>query len=238
MAVDMRNVYIIRLNSSKLSGTLSQNAYDSVMEFGITPNYFDGIERNDADVVLKKFGLKVVKTVEMEPAGTRGCLASHYSLWVKSVEIGEPIVVMEHDGLMIRDIREVMSMVNDACHFDPKDTADPLYQTEVYTDEGIGVKEYIKIRRKGLAKIIGMKNVSPGPSIDKFKGGYGYVITPKGASKLIEYYKNNEIPAADTAITKKAIDLQITLSTYIRLHPYYKDARTILDFSTRKREDL
>jgi len=234
----MIKVYIIRLNSSILSKTLSQDAYDSVTKFDITPNYFNGIERNDAGGVLENFGLKVVKSVEMEPAGTRGCLASHYSLWIKSLEMGEPIVVMEHDGLMLRDIREVFGMVDDTCHLDPKDTADPLYQTEVYLDEGVGIKDYIKIRRPGLSEIIGIKNVSPGPSVTKFKGGYGYVITPKGASKLIEYYKVNEIPAADTAISKKAVNLQITLSTYVRLHPYYKEARTILDYSTRKREDL
>jgi GR25 family glycosyltransferase involved in LPS biosynthesis len=234
---NMPDVYIIRLDSSKLSKTLSQDAYDSVTKFDITPKYFGGIERNDADRVLNKFGLKPVKSVEMEPAGTRGCLASHYILWVKAIETGEPIVVMEHDGLMLRDVREILYMVDDTCHLDPKDTADPLYQSEVYFDEGIGVKEYIKIRREGLSEIIGIKNLA-GTSTVKFKGGYGYVITPKGASKLIEFYKVNEIPAADTAITKNVVNLQITLSTYVRLHPYYKDARTILDFSTRKREDL
>lgn len=233
----MTKLYIIRLKSSKLSETLAHDAYVSTQKFDVEPNYFDGIERHKADEVLKFFGLKPEMKVAMEYSGTRGCLASHYSLWVKCHEMGEPVVVMEHDGLMIKEIKNIIKDVDDVCHLDPRDTADPLYNEYVLIDDGMGVKEYIKARRPGLSKMIGIK-ASPGPSIDKFKGGYGYVMTPKGAGKLIDYYKNKEIPAADTAICKLAVNLQITLSTHIRLHPYYKDARTILDFSTRKREDL
>lgn len=234
----MTKVYIIKLKSSKLSETLANDAYISTQKFNVEAKYFDGVERYKADDVLNFFGLKPQMRVAMEYAGTRGCLASHYSLWVKCQESGEPLVVMEHDGLMIREVENIVQKVDDVCHLDPRDTADPLYEKNVITDEGVGVKEYIKIRRAGLADIIGIKNVSPEHSVNQFKGGYGYVITPKGANKLIDYYKNNEIPAADSAISKLAVNLQVTLSTHVRLHPYYKDARTILDFSTRKREDL
>jgi len=234
----MINAYIIRLSNSELSKTLADEAFKSARRFEVNPIYFEGIDRKDADSVLSKFGLKCDRLLNEEPSGSRGCLASHYSLWLKAIESGEPIVVMEHDGVVIREISDVSMMVDDVCHLDPKDTADPLYSKQVFNHHGVGVKEYFKSRRPDLGEIIGIKNVSNKPSTDKFKGGYGYVITPKGATKLVDYYKTNEIPSADTAISKNAVNLQITLSTHIRLNPYYKDARTILDFSTRKREDL
>jgi len=50
-------------------------------------------------------GLKQHPYGRLEPCA--GCAMSHYLLWCKCVELGEPILILEHDAVFIRPLPEV-----------------------------------------------------------------------------------------------------------------------------------
>lgn len=225
--------YTIRLKNSNLSNILANDSFNSALNFGLDAKYFDAIQPELADETLKKYGVVLNYTHANRHLGTRGCLASHYSLWIKTMEIAEPILILEHDGIVIKDIHGIVGMVENACHLDPCNIFDSNYNLDIERNFGAGVQEYLKINRP---------NTTPGAigkeTSEHFRGAYGYILTPNGAEKLTTHWKNNPATVADMCISKAVMKLQISLSTHVRLHSFYKNETTIFKMSTRKNSSL
>ena len=99
--------YIITLKDHQLSETVSKDCQNQATKFGIDVEVFDAIWGDRYQKHMKKTGLKLgrIKKGKMT-LGHYGNFFSHYYLWLKCIELGTPIIVLEHDGYFIRPIPE------------------------------------------------------------------------------------------------------------------------------------
>ena len=101
--------YVITMIGESLSEQLAQECIDSAKKFGIQPEIFPATHGDDVDKHFKEHDLKVFKKgqkrKEINP-GLKGCLLSHYRLWKKCVGLAKPIMIFEHDNIVLREIPE------------------------------------------------------------------------------------------------------------------------------------
>lgn len=99
--------------------------------------------------------------------GERGCFASHFLLWEKCVELGQPILVLEDDFVPTEHFTHALN------HF----------------NELIKGLDYLKLERRQakwfmLDKVAGFERRFV---YDNSCGATGYIITPNGAKKLLRH---------------------------------------------------
>lgn len=125
--------------------------------------------------------------IEMGTPGIIGCFDSHYRLWQKCVEIGEPILIFEDDVILVRP-------------FIPVEWVDVL---------SVAFSHY----KKMMKYINYLENPTGDPQAMMYSqasmpGNGGYAIHPHAAKKLVETYANSFLPA-DNAINQYVVRLQI-----------------------------
>lgn len=119
--------------------------------------------------------------------GVVGCFYSHLSLWIKCVELQQPIMIFEDDIVLCRNYEPVVW--NDVLILGLGKTT---YLNEPY-------KQYIE-NPVGVPAAVEYGNSS-------MPGTCGYAITPRGARKLIKTYRGYYCPS-DNAIHKFVCDIQ------------------------------
>lgn len=119
--------------------------------------------------------------------GVVGCFYSHLSLWIKCVELQQPIMIFEDDIVLYRNYEPVVW--NDVLILGLGKTT---YLNDPY-------RQYIE-SPTGIPCAVEYGNSS-------MPGTCGYAITPAGASKLIKTYRGYYCPS-DNAIHKFVCDIQ------------------------------
>lgn len=119
--------------------------------------------------------------------GVVGCFYSHLSLWIRCVELQEPIMIFEDDIVLYRNFR-------------PVEWRDVLIL-------GLGKTTYLNDPYRQY-----IDNPSGPPMAVEYNnssmpGTCGYAITPAGASKLIKTYRGYYCPS-DNAIHKFVCDIE------------------------------
>ena len=153
----------------------------------IQPELWDEFEMNHTWTVHKR-NLVGEDQGKMSKPGVIGCFYSHYSLWKKCVELGEPIMIFEDDVKFYRGWTPVewegvliLSLGKTSFLKEP-------YKT--YLEEPTGTPQPMPWRQFSM----------PGAS--------GYAIKPDAALGLVKFYKDYFYPA-DNAINKSITTLQI-----------------------------
>ena len=223
--------YIVYLSGNEFSVEMATQAEESLKEFEIEYELFDGVVGNDGIALLNSYGVNPSAHINMREwsAGTIGCLASHYLLWDKCANQNEPFLIIEQDGVVIRDPREILEEVTGVCHLDaylPFESGDDEHY-KTY-DENLkkyepGVKAHPKNYFYGGNKITG----------STFRGTYGYLITPKGAQDVLKFIKNHGAFPSDKCLCEKATDIQRANSSYVRLNKFFKTLKLQKDYSLR-----
>jgi GR25 family glycosyltransferase involved in LPS biosynthesis len=120
--------------------------------------------------------------------GVQGCFYSHYNLWKKCIDLGEPIMIFEDDVKIFRSWTPVewediliLSLGKSSFLNEP-------YQT--YLENPSGNPQPMPFRQFSM----------PGAS--------GYAIKPHAAKRLVRHYKSYFSPA-DNAINQSLVKLQI-----------------------------
>lgn len=214
--------FIIRLDGNSLSEQLADDVFKSALAVDLEPEFFSAINRTNVDEFLDSQNITVAKDKKMLEPGTRGCFASHYSLWLKCIDLDEPIVILEHDAILLKPVKKLLRKTIDVCHLDPYNPYSNSYNDDVTIDNGVGIQDYENARDKEK-RITGKY----------FRGAYGYILKPQGAQKLVEFVKNWGAFTADRTICENAVYLQCSLSSHVRLHPFFKNSQTIKQFCTR-----
>lgn len=104
------------------------------------------------------------------------CFLSHYLLWKSCIELGEPILILEHDAVFTKEI--------------------PWSSIRFEKIVNFGKPSFGKFK-------IPSGNFTSGGRIQQlfskryFPGCHGYGITPEGAREIIEYAKKNGPEPAD-----------------------------------------
>lgn len=104
---EIENTYIISLENNELSQKFTERCIDSCNKVGQTYkiwNAFDGIS---GKIIIPKHledkhylsWLKLYNT-SLTPTQV-ACFFSHFSLWCHCIEIDSPIVILEHDAIMV-----------------------------------------------------------------------------------------------------------------------------------------
>lgn len=188
-------IHLSKIQSSLESALKLQSDLKSV---DIDAELFEGTYGHEAEELIKKENRSVhnisFKGYEIDERGIAkalrpgviGCFYSHYRLWKKCVDLDETICIFEDDVNIVR----------------------PLIPVE-FDDVLITVLG----ARKNRKYLHYLHNPEGTPDAAEYQnssmpGTPGYMITPKGAKKLLKYYKHTFLPS-DNAINKSVVDIKI-----------------------------
>lgn len=207
--------YTIVLRGHDISENISIEAVAAAAQHNVELQIHDAVVGYDAPPIFEQYGItRFLNAAFLNMPGHHGCFLSHFQLWKKCVELDEPILITEHDGIFIRDI--------------PKDVND--HYTDVLRLDSYQAwkPEYEQLVQQSLSEPIGYKR--PEPHSKTYGSGpycvgyYGYMIKPSGAQKLIDHAINIGANATEMHIGMDVVDIMTTTATIIRLHPFYVNA--------------
>ena len=103
--VSVDKAYIIRIDGNEVSETMARRCAESCDAVAMPWDYFSAVDGVSGNLVFKDFPdiLKLIRvTNKTLTVAEVACFLSHFLLWVKCAEQDEPIVILEHDAIMVR----------------------------------------------------------------------------------------------------------------------------------------
>jgi GR25 family glycosyltransferase involved in LPS biosynthesis len=188
--------FVITLKDNESSVRLSNNCIESLNVNGYEAHVFDahcGEESSDfllshnvrpiSDTTVPYFDLYNRWTTVV---GTIGCFASHFDLWLKSISLNEPIIIMEHDAKILRPWNDFIW--KDVLHLDWEGSIRRRHMRGTFDEYADGIQD--SVFRMGF---------SPGEArgIVSMNCAYAYAIKPHAAEILVNDAVNNGWFAAD-----------------------------------------
>lgn len=209
--------FIITMQGEPISESLAEECMNSTQKFGIEPNIFHGVHGEQIESEWQKHNLKEFKfnqRIKKLNRGAIGCTISHLKLWKKCIQLQTPILILEHDAVMIRSIsKNILDKFEDVCNLDWLSRITSNYDVEVEQDRGQGVNLF-KEKRPPYSGLE-LYNKS------HIKGAHSYIIKPQGAQKLIDWLWAHGVLSADVVINSVACELSYTDTSYFRINPKY-----------------
>ena len=209
--------YVITMIGEGMSENLAQECIDSANKFGIQPEIFpatwgDDVEKHFVEQDLKVFK-KGQKIKEINP-GLKGCLLSHYRLWKKCIASAKPMMILEHDAIVSREVpANLLDKFEDVLHLDFASRKVTNYEDYTKIYHGDGVKQWCpKLPRLSGHELYNKTHI---------KGSHAYIIKPLGAIKMVDWVWNVGAMSPDLAMNSTAIDLRYTLTSFCRINPRY-----------------
>lgn len=226
--------YIIYMSGDDFSVKMTEETIEPLEHFNIEYELFDGVVGKKGLDVLKSFDVKPSSVVPQSEwtDGTIGCLASHYLLWQKCANQEEPFMILEQDGLLVRDPRGILPLIDSVCHLDaflPFENQEKGYDHFEWYNERI--EEYEPGVKKYPSNVFYPDNNLTG---SVFRGAYGYIMTPKGAKQILNFIKRFGAFPADRCLCERAANIQRANSTYVRLNPFFHSLNVQREFTSRK----
>lgn len=205
--------YCIALKQNSLSWRLGKECVDAALSFGVKAKMFQGVLGFDAN--FEQFGIKQLLNIKIqERVGAQGCFLSHFILWQRCLERNEPIMILEHDGLMIRPLTSLLDQSFDVCYLDPFNQFSKEYEPQV---------------RKSCRRSVQVTQAEK----DHNYGLYGYIIKPSGAKKAIDLARDRGAYSAEVHINREAkLKRVMTTETIVKLHHHYTGGKMIEDSLT------
>jgi hypothetical protein len=206
--------YCIALQENSLSWRLGNECVSAALSFGVKAKIFRGIVGFYANP--EDFGIKNLLNLKIqERIGALGCFLSHFLLWKRCVGLGSPIMILEHDGLMIRELpKNLLEQPFDVCYLDPFNQFSKEYEPQI---------------KKSLRRPVTFTKAEE----DHNYGLYGYIIKPTGAQKAIDLALTCGAYSAEVHInTESKLRRLVTSETIVKLHHHYTSGRMIEDSLT------
>ena len=210
--------FIIYLEPIDHNKTIANQAMDAAKLHNIDAVLYQGVHgKYDAPTKLMQYNLKLTQHKNRNLTdGEIGCLLSHYELWQKCVDLNEPIMILEPDGIVIRSLPDnILENFSEVLHLDP--VRSKIQPFEIAT-------KYQTLVNDGLSNSVEYFYANPngtdvaGPYL---YGTYGYCIKPLAASKLIKFIQENGVCPSDVAIGKMVVDVKSTTQTIVKIHDSY-----------------
>jgi hypothetical protein len=105
----VKSSYIIRIEGNEISENLALRCSKSCEEVGQPYEFFSAVDGTKEEIYVpeEKEVLNLLKLTNTTLTNTEiSCLLSHFLLWVKCVEFDQPIVILEHDAIMVKPYLE------------------------------------------------------------------------------------------------------------------------------------
>lgn len=104
----VENAYIIHIPSNQISVDLANRCAQSCQKINYNFKFYEGFDGTGSELVIPEHlkndswfkWLKV--TDHQQSLAEIACSLSHISLWVKCMELDQPIVILEHDAIMVK----------------------------------------------------------------------------------------------------------------------------------------
>ena len=206
--------FVIRKEGDELSERLSDECIASASQFGIIPEKTNGVYSGH-DIILAEKGIipfyKMKESKKINP-GIKGCFLSHFLLWEKCIELNEPIIIFEHDALMIRPLPD--NIENMFSHILLLDYASrhEYYEHIIKSEGNLTVTNFDL-----LTDSIGYKKINK----THFRGSHAHMIKPLGAKTLIESSKTHGFLPLDMAVNQYYTSYSIVTPLIARLNPFF-----------------
>jgi len=219
--------FVIILQESEHSRTVGKDAVEAANKFGIYPEVHNGVLGYNSPEVFRRYGITRFMTRDIiDNPGHQGCFLSHFEVWMKCVKLNEPVIVLEHDGVFIRELPEdILEKFDGVLKLDPYD---------VYDD----IPTYLKRVEESLSQPVDVwhqpaRNTWHGVG-EFIWGGYGYIIKPQAASALIDFARRFGAAPTDVHIGRNLVDIKSTTATVVKMHKYYDEQHIRGSSSTAK----
>lgn len=138
----VQKAYIIRVLGNDKSEALAANCAKSCQEVGQNYEFWDAYNGLNGDIVPPAHHNDFMKMIKItDHYLTRGevaCALSHISLWAKCVSEDTPLIVLEHDAVMIKPYRS-HAVYNSICYLGGNEQARQGWQilpTPPHASEG------------------------------------------------------------------------------------------------------
>lgn len=214
----MLKAFIIRKPNDELSERLSDECVASAKQFGVSAEKFDGVYANHDEIIKSKklFFFEKMKEHRKTNPGIKGCFLSHFLLWEKCLELNEPILIFEHDALMIRPLpHNFLNLFTHHCVLDYA-VHYPNYEEIITTETTLKVTAYPKLD----AGKIGFSRLNATHK----KGSHAHAVTPLGAKTIIESIRKFGMLPSDLCVNQYYTSY-ITIDPLIaRCHPFFSDS--------------
>jgi GR25 family glycosyltransferase involved in LPS biosynthesis len=187
---------------NRFDAIVPETAYETLNSFGLKWNYpWEGYVY-DSDILLKKSAYST-RVKEKRIA----CSLSHYALWLECISLNEPILIFEHDAIIIKSIHEDLFNTS----YDILGINDPRGATRrsnIFHDTIQKSKhEYLNV------PIVDDMLIPQG-----LAGNSAYIIKPAGAKKLIELCKEHGLWPNDAIMCQQLVpNLGVTKTYYTNL---------------------
>jgi glycosyl transferase family 25 len=211
--------FVITMKGRSFSEELAEDCIASGKKINLKIEKFDAIQLDDVAPTYKKFGLRPFPKLKFtrDTKGVRGCFCSHYSLWLKCIELNEPIMILEHDALFMRPIpKDIVDKFSELCNLDAYSRTSTVYEDHLEKFENYDV---ITHQPKKIAST--SKNAFQYYDKECIKGLHAYIIKPQGAKSLIAFTKNKGMLPADVHVNAQSVALTKTKYSLCRINPKY-----------------
>jgi len=221
--------FVIILQESEHSRTVGKDTIAAANKFGIYPEVHNGVLGYNSAELFRKYGITRFLTYDLiDNPGHQGCFLSHFEVWMKCVKLNEPVLVLEHDGIMIRELPEdILDKFDGVLKLDPLD---------VYNKEG--VEAYQSQVEASLSEPVEVWHQPARASwhgVGEFIwGGYGYIIKPHAALALIDFARRIGAAPTDVHIGRNIVDIKSTTVPVVKMHKFYDDDNIRGSSSTSK----
>jgi GR25 family glycosyltransferase involved in LPS biosynthesis len=114
--------FVITMQGIKLSEDLANECIDSGKENGLIIKPFYATYGDNVTIEYNQLNLRPWPNTKdsRDTEGVRGCFISHFKLWQKCIDIGKPILICEHDAIMIRPVsQKLLNQTFDVLNLDP-----------------------------------------------------------------------------------------------------------------------
>lgn len=188
-------IHLSKIESSLESARQLQKDLESI---NINAELFEGTYGNEAEEIFRNEnrtihpisfkGLPIDEhyIAKTNRPGVMGCFHSHYRLWKKCIELDEELCIFEDDVKIIRPLI-------------PVDFEDILILT-LGARKSDRYKHYLEEHSEAPKAEYYHNSSMPGTT--------GYIISPAGAEKLVNTYKET-FTASDNAINVMVVDIKI-----------------------------
>ena len=204
--------FAILLKESELAQTVSAESVTAAALHGVTLEIYDAVLGYNSRPLFEQYGIdKFLNYTIIDKPGHQGCFLSHFELWQRCAELNEPIIILEHDGIFIRDLPE-----------DVLDHFDEVLRLDCFQHFKQGYNEQVEA---SLNQPVDYFRRDPDyhwhSSGGYYIGAYGYIVKPQGARKLIDHAQKQGVVCAEAHLGLDIVDIVSTTVTVVRLHQHY-----------------
>lgn len=201
--------YCITLRGHEYSERVGARCIQSATEVGkIRVEKFDAVNRHEARAVMESRGLiwtwgkgcSVTRLKHHDYGGDLdariGCAMSHYLLWERCVELWEPILILEHDAVFLREMPQFDFTT--VCQINDPNGA---------TRRGKWWSDYMV--RRATVGVHAKTLVASDPRVpDGLAGNSAYVIRPLAAYQMMGLCKNLGLWPNDAIMCQQLMHLE------------------------------